>query len=440
MTVQVEEYSGLETRQIAYQILVEVLLRKNPLDQVLSRHQGFHDLDGRERNLARMLVSTVLRRKGQLDDLIRRALNKGQELHPQQLPLILYLGVCQIMFMDVPDHAAVDTSVQLAEQEGMTRQKGLVNAVLRRLASEGKKWPVDQDEVTLNFPSWLLQQWTTDYDDKIAYDIALASLSEADTDITVKNSAEKVYWAGELESSVVLPTGSVRKRGGGNITDMKGFTEGAWWVQDAAAALPARLFGDVKGKTIVDLCAAPGGKTAQLASKEAHVYAVDRSAKRLERLKENLTRLDLTERVEVVVGDGSVWQPDRPVDAVLLDAPCTATGTIRRHPDIMHLKTEKDLTQLCDVQSRLLDNAAKILSSGGVLVYCTCSLQKEEGENQIDAFLRNYPDFQRLPVSAEEVGGLDSFVTEKGDLRVFPFHLAPAGGMDGFYAARLQKG
>lgn len=436
--INTQQNDGLHTRRVAYEVLVEVLLRKTPLDQVLRRHGDFNALEGRERNLARMLVSTVLRRKGQLDDMIHRALDKGQELNPQNLTIVLYIGICQILFLDIPDHAAVDTSVQLAEEEKMTRQKGLVNAILRRMTTEGKEWLNNQDIVTVNMPQWLLQQWIEDYDLKTAAEIAQASLTEADTDITVKSSAEKVYWAGEL-SAIVLPTGSVRRKSGGKVTELAGFDEGQWWVQDASAALPAKLFGDLSGKTVVDLCAAPGGKTAQLAAAGAHVVAVDRSAKRLERLKENMQRLKFTDVVDVTVGDGAVWQPAQPVDAVLLDAPCTATGTIRRHPDVMHLKGEKDLTQLCDLQSRLLNNMPQMLKSGGVLIYCTCSLQKAEGENQINAFLQNNPEFQRQPIKPEEVGGLEALITPDGDLRVFPFHLAPAGGMDGFYAARLVK-
>jgi 16S rRNA (cytosine967-C5)-methyltransferase len=430
--------NGLYTRAVAYDILCDVLVRKNPLDQVLNRHQAFNELEGRERNLARMLVSTVLRRKGQLDDLLRRALDKGQEIQPQNLAVILYIGICQIIFMDIPDHAAVDTSVTLAEKENLSRQKGLVNAVLRRMTTEGKEWVKKQDEVTVNIPHWLLQYWIADYGLTDAAQIAQASLAEAQTDITVKNQDEKNYWSAELRASV-LPTGSLRRASGGNITELLGFAEGAWWVQDASAALPVKLLGNVKDKMIVDLCAAPGGKTAQLAAAGAKTVALDRSAKRLKRLKENLSRLRLEENVEVIVGDGAVWQPPDPVDAVLLDAPCTATGTLRRHPDVMHLKSEKDLQQLQALQTRLLDNAAQMIKPGGMLVYSTCSLQKSEGEQQVESFLQRHPEFQRKPVEAVEIGGVEAIITPEGDLRVLPFHLAPSGGMDGFYAARLIR-
>ena len=430
--------NGLHTRAVAFDILSEVLLKKNPLDQVLSRHKTFNRLEPRERNLARMLISTILRRKGQIDDLIRRALDKDQDLHPQTLPLILYIGICQIIFMDIPDHAAVDTSVRLAEENNMTRQKGLVNAILRRMTTEGKEWINHQDEVTVNIPNWLLTQWIADYGLTTAAQIAQASLTEAATDVTVKNLQEKELWKGNLQATE-LPTGSLRLSSGAGIPELPGFAEGAWWVQDASAALPAKLLGDLNGKTVIDLCAAPGGKTAQLASTGANVIAVDRSAKRLERLKENMMRLDLTDRVDITVGDGSVWQPSDPVDAVLLDVPCSATGTLRRHPDVMHLKSNEDVARLGDLQERLLSNAAKMVKAGGILIYCTCSLQKSEGEDRIEKFLSENSNFTRQPIKPEEVGGLETLINESGDLRVLPFHLAPQGGMDGFYVARLTR-
>ena len=430
--------NGLHSRHVAYQILAEVLLRKTPLDQVLTRHVEFNILEGRDRSFVRMLVSTALRRKGQIDDLIRRAVDKDKDLHPQSLVIVLYVGITQVLFMNVPHHAAVDTTVNLAELENMERQKGFINAILRRMTSEGQEWRKLQDIVQMNIPPWLLKQWIADYGLNGAAEIAQASLAEAQTDISLKSQNEKAYWAGELEASV-LPTGSIRRQGGGNITELNGFDDGAWWVQDASASLPAKLFGDLNGKMAVDLCAAPGGKTAQLAAGGAHVIAVDRSAKRLEILKENMERLQLTDRVEVTVGDGAIWQPAEPVDAVLLDAPCTATGTIRRHPDVMHLKSEKDLTQLCDLQARLLDNAAAMVKSGGTLIYCTCSLQKLEGEQQVNTFLINHPEFQRSAITADDIGGVAELITEDGDLRILPYHLAPSGGMDGFYVVRLVK-
>jgi len=430
--------NGLQSRQISYHILCDVLLRKTPLDQVLARNVDFNELDGRDRSFVRMLVSTCLRRKGQIDDLIYRAANKDKEINPQKLVVLLSIGVCQVVFMNVPHHAAVDTTVTLAEAENMERQKGFINAILRRMTTEGQEWRKKQDPVQMNIPQWLLKHWIDDYGLKGAAEIAQASLSEAQTDITLKKMDEQSYWAGELEASI-LPTGSLRRNSGGNITELNGFDDGAWWVQDASASLPAKLLGNLSGKTVVDLCAAPGGKTAQLAAAGANVLALDRSAKRLEILKTNMERLKLSDAVEVVVGDGAVWQPADPVDTVLMDAPCSATGTIRRHPDVMHLKGDKDIMQLCDLQARLLSNVSNMLKSGGTLIYCTCSLQKAEGEQQVNTFLLNNPDFTRVPVTAEEIGRIDTPITSEGDLRILPYHLAPHGGMDGFYVSRLIK-
>lgn len=428
--------NGLQSRLVAFQILQEVLIRKTPLDQVLNLHEGLEALDSRDKSFVRMLVATALRRKGQLDDMIGRVAEK--ELHPASLRLVLYVGMTQILFMNVPHHAAVNTTVELAEKENMAGQKGFINAVLRRMTSEGQEWRKNQDPVQMNIPQWLLKHWIEDYNLRGAAEISQACLSEAPTDITIKNPSEQKYWADELDGNV-LPTGSVRLASGGNITELNGFDDGAWWVQDASASLPAKLLGDLKDKNVIDLCAAPGGKTAQLASSGAHVTAVDRSSKRLERLKENMERLKLTENVTVTAADGGVWQPVTLADAVLLDAPCSATGTLRRHPDVMHLKGNKDINQLMGLQSRLLDNAANMVKSGGVLLYCTCSLQKSEGELQVDVFLANHPDFARKPITAAEVGGVEALVTKDGDLRVLPYHLAPQGGMDGFYVARLVK-
>ena len=435
--------NGLYTRQVAYKLLVEVLGKKAPLDQTLARHKDFNILEGRERNLARMIVATVLRRKGQMDALIEKAQDKKQELRPSSIYYLLYVGIAQLLFMDVPDHAAVDVTVRLTEAEKMDRQKGLINALLRRIGREGKDWLANMDAVQTNIPQWLLEQWVKDYGLTEAAKIAQASLSEAKTDITLKEYKEskKSHWAETLEGTM-LPTGSLRRHGGGSVIDLEGFNDGAWWVQDASAAIPAKLFGDINGKTVIDLCAAPGGKTSQLAAQGAQVIALDRSSKRMERLTENMARMGFKQSVEIAIGDGAIWLPPEPVDAVLLDAPCSATGTLRRHPDVMHLKSGHDVSRLGDLQTRLLDNAAKMIKPDGMIIYCTCSLQKSEGEQQVDQFLANNEGFARKPITADEVGGLSEMITKDGDLRILPHYLAELGdlgGMDGFYVARLVK-
>jgi 16S rRNA (cytosine967-C5)-methyltransferase len=236
---------------------------------------------------------------------------------------------------------------------------------------------------------------------------------------------------------MLLPTGTLRRQAGGAVTSLPGYAEGAWWVQDAAAALPARLLGDVRGREVVDLCAAPGGKSAQLACAGARVTAVDRSTRRLERLIANFGRLGLT--IHAVAADALTWRPERPVDAVLLDAPCTTTGAIRRHPDVPHLKSPDDVARLSVVQENLLRAAVAMLIPGGILVYCTCSLEPEEGPRQIEVLLRSGAPVVRREINADEVGDHSEWITAAGELRTLPCHLAEYDGLDGFFCARLIK-
>jgi len=425
---------GLITRQIAFDLLHQILGQKKPMDQVFSNYKGFAGLESRDINFVRMLVATCLRRKGQLDKIVEYCQDKPKPLNPKNIYYVLYIGLCQVLYMDVPDHAAVDTTVRLAEGQKMERQKGFINAVLRRVLREKDK--VNFDEIN-NIPDWLINAWEQDYGEDVAERIALASLKEAPTDITIRDASQIEKWAEMLEGAL-LPTKSVRLSSGG-MTERTGFKEGAWWVQDASAAIPVKLLGDLNRKTVIDLCAAPGGKTMQLASAGANVIAVDRSQKRLERLNENLKRVGLEQNVRVEVTDGSTWQPEELADIVLLDVPCSATGTMRRHPDLMHLKSPKDIDGLKDIQKRLLMNSAKMIKSGGMIIYCTCSLQKEEGEAQVEWFLNENPDFTRKAITSDEVGGMSELINTEGDLRVLPHYMEEAGCMDGFYAARLIK-
>lgn len=441
--MSVSSDNGLSSRQVALEVLIDVLIKKQPLDLVLETHNGFKNLNSKDRNFTRMMVATILRRKGQIDALILRGVDQDKPLHPESLMLVLYIGIVQIIFMDVSDHAAVHVTVELAKSNGFSRQKGLINAVLRRITTEGREWIKNQDSVQSNIPEWLLSNWIEGYGLKKAAQIAESSLTEASLDISVKDEAMKLNWAKALDATI-LPTGSLRRVSGGNITHLQGFDEGAWWVQDASAALPVKLLsdafgGDINGKTFIDLCSAPGGKTAQLAAKGANVTAVDRAAKRLNKLIKNMERLGLTENVQTVISDGAQWQPIEPADAVLIDAPCSATGTIRRHPDVMHSKMPIDMERLCVIQSKIFENAARMISKGGILIYCTCSLQKQESEAQVAAFLQNHPEFDRLPINNDEVGGLGELINEAGEVRILPYHLAPHGGMDGFFISRLIK-
>ncbi len=438
------EVPGLAARRIAADILDGVLHKHRTLDDQLDgagAHPGLKTLADRDRALMRRLVATILRRLGTLGHLLSRLLDRGIPTDAPRAQSALLIGAAQILWMDVPDHAAVDLSVRLVQSDRRAaKYAGLVNAVLRRCAREGQPLIDEVKSQNLDIPPWLLARWIGAYGETTARQMALAIGHEPSLDITVKSDATQ--WANRLHGET-LPTGTVRTLLQGSVTMLPGFTEGQWWVQDAAAALPARLFGDVGGKTIVDLCAAPGGKTAQLAQAGARVTAVDRSPARMARLRDNLARLSL--QADDVVTDGTEWPGggNGGFDGVLVDAPCTSTGTIRRHPDVAWLRQEADIAALTALQKRLLQRAVALLKPGGTLVYCTCSLEPEEGEQAIASLLAAESSVRRAPVEADEVAGLSDIVTANGDLRTLPCHLPHTdprlGGFDGFYAARLVK-
>lgn len=423
-----------DPRLVALDLLHAVLVDKRLLDEALDAEKRLGPMEERDRAFVRLLVATTLRRLGQLDDVIRRCLDKGLPAKARRVKDVLRLGACQLLFLNTPPHAAIATSVDLLKHGVLAGFTKLVNAVLRRLDREGRAWVAEQDAGRLNTPDWLWQSWSRSYGEATARAIALAHLTEAPVDITV--AGDPAGWAEKLEA-VALPTGSLRRKGGGDVTRLPGFAEGAWWVQDMAAALPARLLGDVAGKRVADLCAAPGGKALQLAVAGAQVTAVDKSAKRLVRFRQNLDRLKLS--AAIVEADVAAWRPAEKFDAVLLDAPCTATGTLRRHPDGMRLKGPGDVAALADQQTALLNTALDLLVPGGTLVYCVCSMEPEEGPAQVARLLAARKDVARLPIAASEVGGLAELLTRDGDLRTLPCHLGEQGGMDAFFAARLVK-
>src|SRR6202043_164041 len=296
-------------------------------------------LEERDRALTRAIVATVMRRLGTLRPLLGLFLERGPPPQAPRVEIALLIGAAQILFLEVPDHAAVDLAVRLAREDRMALHfAGLINAVLRRVAREGKERIAALDAPVLDTPPWLMSRWIITYGEATARAIAAANGREPALDLTVKSDA--AGWAAKLDGRV-LPTGSVRTIVHGAVTALPGFDEGAWWGQDAAAAIPARLLGNVAGLRVADLCAAPGGKTAQLVAAGAKVTAVDRAPARLKRLQENLTRLSL--EAELVCADVAEWTAEQPFDAVLLDAPCTSTGTIRRHPDVPWLKRAADV-------------------------------------------------------------------------------------------------
>jgi 16S rRNA (cytosine967-C5)-methyltransferase len=439
------EVPGLAARRIAADILDGVLHKHRTLDEQLdgaAAHPGLKTLSDRDRALMRRLVATILRRLGTLGHLLSRLLDRGVPTDAPRAQSALLIGAAQILWMDVPDHAAVDLSVRLVQSDRRAaKYAGLVNAVLRRCAREGQPLIDEVKAKTLDIPEWLLARWIAHYGESVARDIARAISHEPSLDITVKSDPE--HWASRLHGET-LPTGTVRTLLQGSVKMLPGFAEGQWWVQDAAAALPARLLGDIAGKSVADLCAAPGGKTAQLVQAGARVTAVDRSPARMARLTDNLARLSM--EADTAVADATEWQGARSgesFDGILIDAPCTSTGTIRRHPDVAWLRLEADIGALAALQKRLLQRAVALLRPGGTLVYCTCSLEPEEGEQAIAALLASEPAVRRAPIGAGEVAGLTEILTAEGDLRTLPCHLTHPdprlGGLDGFYAARLVK-
>ena len=432
--------AGLAARQAAVSLLGDVLDEGKPLDaaflhQIVRGNLG--PLEPRDRALARAIVATALRRKGQIDALLGRMLERPLPKSSKTLGHILAAALTQILFMQMPPHAVVNLAVEQTRGNRASRRfDKLTNAVLRRAVREGGAMIAAQDAARLNTPDWLWRRWEANYGEATAKRIGEAHLNEPALDLSVKS--EPALWAEQLEA-IELSTGSIRLRPKGRIEDLAGYGAGAWWVQDAAAALPVKLLGDVAGKRIADLCAAPGGKTAQLANLGANVTAVDTSKIRLARTAENLMRLELT--AELVKADATKWQSDTPFDAILLDVPCMATGTIRRHPDIPYLKQERDLLELTRLQDALLANAVKLIKPGGSLIYCTCSMEPEEGEQRIAALLESEPGLRADPIEATEFAGEPGWITDQGYLRTLPFQCQTAdplmSGIDGFFAARL---
>jgi 16S rRNA (cytosine967-C5)-methyltransferase len=431
---------GLAARVAAARAVAEAVSASRPLDERLAPDptQPKGGLDARDRALARSIATVALRRLGTIRKALTRRLDKGMPRRGGALEWTLIVAAAQILFLDTPDHAAVDLAVKATRAEPASAPfAALANAVLRAIARDREDILAGSDPLEDDTPAWLAQRWRSAFGESVARAIALAHRSEPTLDLSVKSDPEG--WAKKL-GGVVLPTGSVRLDTHAPVAELEGYAEGQWWVQDAAAALPARLLRPAAGMRIVDLCAAPGGKAAELAAAGADLTAVDRSAERLKLLAANFARLGLNS--EIVVADALAFEAP-PFDAVLLDAPCSATGTIRRHPDVAWIKRPGDLAPLVKLQSALLDKAVALARLGGAIVYCVCSLEPEEGEAQIAAVLRRNPDVRRLPVAAEEIGGLAECLTLSGDLRTLPCHLwgdnPRRSGMDGFFAARLVR-
>ena len=420
------DQGGLPARKAALEIVTGVLRKHRPLDAQLDQLKA---LPPRDAGFARALASQSLRHFGELESLIRHFVPKPLAPHKAGPAMeILILGACELLILKVPAHAAVDAANRLASADAKAVHfKSLINAVLRRISREGESVRGGRDNTRLNVPDWLWGRWAAQYGQDTARAIADANQAEAPLDITLKNAGSAVPGGAALFGQ------SRRLIDPGRIEDLPGFSAGDWWVQDAAASLPVLLLGDVAGKKVIDLCAAPGGKTMQLAARGAFVTAVEREPSRLARIAENLARTGLT--ATLMEGDARDIAETAPY--VLIDAPCTATGTIRRHPDLPWIKGAADVTASASGAYEILESGAAMVEPGGMLVFAVCSLEREEGEEQIAVFLNAHPEFVREPIRAEELFGHGEWITPDGDLRTLPFQLE--GGMDGFYAARLKK-
>lgn len=417
--------SGIPARQAAIALVRAAEARRSGLDEAMAGPQ-MQALAPRDRGFARALAMIVLRRRGEIDAVLDARLDR----RPNEAVVdILRIAVAQMLAMDTPVFAVVSTAVRQCERANDTRPfKGLVNAVLRRIDREG----ILPGDPALNLPDWLRARWEQAYPGQVAA-LARAGQDEPPTDLSFQEPPDDAS-VSALDGTL-LPGGSVRSGLSGEITDWPGFGEGLWWVQDAAAAIPARLLAVQAGEDVLDLCAAPGGKTLQLAAAGGRVVALDRSEARLRRLRENLARTRL--EAEVIAVPAEDWSDKRRFDAVLLDAPCSATGTYRRNPEVLWATRPGDIAKLADVQHRLLDVAAARVRPGGRLVYCVCSLEREEGETQVLAFLRRNPAFRLERAEPAAVGAPEAALCTEGWLRILPSQIE--GGMDGFFAALLVR-
>ncbi|MDY6923913.1 MAG: RsmB/NOP family class I SAM-dependent RNA methyltransferase [Pseudomonadota bacterium] len=420
---------GVEARLAAGVLLNAALEGRGGLDAALSFRE-IADLPGPDRAFARAVAMAALRRLGEIDQILDRKLQKGP---PLAVRTILRVALAQTLVLETPAFAAVSTAVKLAERDPKTRPyKNLVNAVLRGIEREGPGLTTAES----NLPDWLSARWRATWGEPTLAALALAAREEPAADLSLKPEVDAAAVA-DLVDGEVLPGGTIRTGRRGDLAGWPGFDDGIWWVQDAAAAVPVRLLAPRAGEAVVDFCAAPGGKTLQLAAAGASVVALDRSDKRLDRLRDNLERTGLT--AEVVAVPAEDWDDPRTFDAVLLDAPCTATGTFRRNPEVLRATKPADVAKLADVQHRLLDAAAGRVKPGGRLVYCVCSLEREEGETQVIAFLRRNPAFTTTAAVPADLGCPEEALTPEGWLRILPSMWAEKGGLDGFFIARLDR-
>ncbi len=437
------ERPGLQSRIAAARLLAAIIDKKTSADGLTDDRHGhpqFLALETRDRALVRAILATALRFRVTIGKMLSESLDRPLPANAKTLNHIFHVALAQMLFLDVPDRAAVDLAVAHAGSDPRTKRfTALVNGVLRSIGRrKDSRLPVLLEK-TVDAPDWFADRLVAVYGAQRAENILRMHRLTAPIDLTVKSDPQ--IWAEKL-GGIVTPTGSVRlAKVDGPITGLPGYEDGQWWVQDAAAALPAHLFGDLSGMRVADLCAAPGGKTAQLASAGAKVTAVDISKNRLKRLAANLQRLRL--EADLVTCDLRKFTPDQSFDGVLLDAPCSSTGTVRRHPDVPWTKSIEDIDKLAELQLELLCLTAGLVKPGGIIVFSNCSLDPAEGEAVIDRFLDTSPDIELTPLSTGDVVGIDPYITKQGYLRTTPADMVlenpETSGMDGFFAARFAR-
>ena len=426
------ESNSVVSRRLAALCVKEVMEKKLPLQQVISSQKDYATLESRDRAFVRLIVATTFRRMGQINSVLNPFL---RQTPPKFIYAALQTATAQIIYLGTPPHAAVGETVAMLK--GRNSSKGfanLTNAILRKVVDSGRKLAV-QEPPKINIPPWLLGEWESDYGRQACRKFSIQLTQEPPLDVTVKSNEN--MWAHKLEGKPIARN-TVRLKKIGDITELEGFSEGVWWAQDIAASIPVRLLGSLSGKRVLDMCAAPGGKTMQLISMGAEVTALDRSISRLERVKENLKRTNLS--AHIICRDALEWTlSDDLFDSVLLDAPCTATGTFRRHPDVLYNRKPKDLSNLIKIQDQLLSKSASFVKPGGTLIYSTCSLLSAEGKPRIDKFLKRNPHFSLEVIT--NISGLDlpPSAFEGGFIRTLPHYLSEEGGMDGFFIAKMKR-
>ena len=433
---------GLEARLVATILVTRVVDDGRNLDALCDRQNGlsrFLALDERDQSLARAIAVTSLRHKNRIEAVLKNVMDRPPPKKARHLAHSLLVAVAQILFLDIPDNSAVDLAVTSIGNDDRTKRfRGLSNAVLRRIVRKKEDLLLKTDAVSV-FPKWFEQMLRKDYGRlKLEQMVEIAS-KRSSVDLTVKSDPQQ--WAEKL-GGIVLPTGSVRLLDNKPVHTLEGFEEGEWWVQDAAAAMPAKLINLDPGSQVLELCAAPGGKTAQLIHAGYDVTAVDISRSRLNRLRQNLERLKMS--ANLVEADILEWEPVSQFDAVLLDAPCSSTGTIRRHPDVMWARDKNEVTELAELQFRLIKKAMDFVRPDGIMVFSNCSLFKQEGENLLARCQSELDALSQDSICPEEIGGLHDSINGQGAVRTLLHHAQneenpQLGGLDGFFACRFVK-